>query len=112
MSRMTDFLREDTPPTEFYPLSLHDALPISTQRADRRRALRCERARASRADLAAACCRTQRRRTAARRSEEHTSELQSRLHLVCRLPLEKKKRRATAPVQRAEGFPAPVETTQ
>src|SRR5687768_4061629 len=26
------------------------------------------------------------------RSEEHTSELQSRLHLVCRLPLEKKKR--------------------
>src|SRR2546429_1110424 len=29
--------------------------------------------------------------TAARRSEEHTSELQSRLHLVCRLLLEKKK---------------------
>src|SRR2546422_6231908 len=29
-----------------------------------------------------------------RRSEEHTSELQSRLHLVCRLLLEKKKRRA------------------
>src|SRR2546429_4701632 len=28
---------------------------------------------------------------AARRSEEHTSELQSRLHLVCRLLLEKKK---------------------
>src|SRR2546429_5773070 len=28
-----------------------------------------------------------------RRSEEHTSELQSRLHLVCRLLLEKKKRR-------------------
>src|SRR2546429_7251604 len=31
--------------------------------------------------------------TRARRSEEHTSELQSRLHLVCRLLLEKKKRR-------------------
>src|SRR2546429_6991600 len=31
----------------------------------------------------------------ARRSEEHTSELQSRLHLVCRLLLEKKKRRPT-----------------
>src|SRR2546429_5944488 len=30
--------------------------------------------------------------TAARRSEEHTSELQSRLHLVCRLLLEKKKK--------------------
>src|SRR2546422_2662629 len=31
-----------------------------------------------------------RREPAARRSEEHTSELQSRLHLVCRLLLEKK----------------------
>src|SRR2546422_8483969 len=31
-------------------------------------------------------------RLAVRRSEEHTSELQSRLHLVCRLLLEKKKR--------------------
>src|SRR2546422_5499841 len=30
-------------------------------------------------------------REVARRSEEHTSELQSRLHLVCRLLLEKKK---------------------
>src|SRR2546422_7893424 len=30
------------------------------------------------------------------RSEEHTSELQSRLHLVCRLLLEKKKKQATA----------------
>src|SRR2546422_7196816 len=29
--------------------------------------------------------------TSSRRSEEHTSELQSRLHLVCRLLLEKKK---------------------
>src|SRR2546422_2805564 len=34
-----------------------------------------------------------RRRRAATRSEEHTSELQSRLHLVCRLLLEKKKKR-------------------
>src|SRR2546422_8474720 len=33
-----------------------------------------------------------RERTAERRSEEHTSELQSRLHLVCRLLLEKKKK--------------------
>src|SRR2546422_5181562 len=31
------------------------------------------------------------RRRRGRRSEEHTSELQSRLHLVCRLLLEKKK---------------------
>src|SRR2546422_5176613 len=33
------------------------------------------------------------------RSEEHTSELQSRLHLVCRLLLEKKKRIAREPMQ-------------
>src|SRR2546422_7549517 len=40
---------------------------------------------------------------AATRSEEHTSELQSRLHLVCRLLLEKKKhdRRATCEGHRA-----------
>src|SRR2546422_1860223 len=31
------------------------------------------------------------------RSEEHTSELQSRLHLVCRLLLEKKKKKETSP---------------
>src|SRR2546429_8832596 len=31
------------------------------------------------------------------RSEEHTSELQSRLHLVCRLLLEKKKKKHTTP---------------
>src|SRR5687768_17820298 len=36
------------------------------------------------------CCRTQGRVGLALRSEEHTSELQSRLHLVCRLLLEKK----------------------
>src|SRR2546422_4673008 len=38
-----------------------------------------------------------RHRSAARRSEEHTSELQSRLHLVCRLLLEKKKKNDNAP---------------
>src|SRR2546429_4604596 len=37
--------------------------------------------------------------TRSRRSEEHTSELQSRLHLVCRLLLEKKKKHPTAPRQ-------------
>src|SRR2546422_1779440 len=37
----------------------------------------------------------------ARRSEEHTSELQSRLHLVCRLLLEKKKKRLQAHIARA-----------
>src|SRR2546429_3525998 len=36
-----------------------------------------------------------------RRSEEHTSELQSRLHLVCRLLLEKKKKPRTSSFQRS-----------
>src|SRR2546422_5568753 len=34
------------------------------------------------------------------RSEEHTSELQSRLHLVCRLLLEKKKKKTTPPARK------------
>src|SRR2546422_3709185 len=38
-----------------------------------------------------------RRRRPLSRSEEHTSELQSRLHLVCRLLLEKKKKKSTLP---------------
>src|SRR2546429_1007853 len=41
--------------------------------------------------------------TRAKRSEEHTSEPQSRLHLVCRLLLEKKKSLATPPVLRLPG---------
>src|SRR3989442_6428300 len=36
-----------------------------------------------------------------RRSEEHTSELQSRPHLVCRLLLEKKKKQNLGPVSKA-----------
>src|SRR2546429_3241326 len=39
------------------------------------------------------------RRHGVRRSEEHTSELQSRLHLVCRLLLEKKKKKKYVDVQ-------------
>src|SRR2546422_5961360 len=44
----------------------------------------------------------------AQRSEEHTSELQSRLHLVCRLLLEKKK---TAPGHSGESCPTPPQST-
>src|SRR5439155_21337448 len=72
--------------TAIYTLSLHDALPIfsiSTTRGSRsstpRRSFRTVRARTSRIP------------TVLVRSEEHTSELQSRGHLVCRLLLEKKK---------------------
>src|SRR2546422_2814672 len=71
------FFFNDTATTEIYTLSLHDALPILDPRAGRR-ALSRGRHRA-------------RRRGPSSRSEEHTSELQSRLHLVCRLLLEKKK---------------------
>src|SRR5205809_6351351 len=71
----------DTAPTKSYTLSLHDALPI------------CE-AEWQALQLGAAALREvgvgQLRGPRPLRSEEHTSELQSRLHLVCRLLLEKK----------------------
>src|SRR2546422_1693444 len=79
------FFFNDTATTEIYTLSLHDALPISA----RKRALHCRFSGRRRAAASAANPR------AAARSEEHTSELQSRLHLVCRLLLEKKKKKKT-----------------
>src|SRR3712207_7925273 len=93
------FFFNDTATTEIYTLSLHDALPIS----------RCGRGcsctpggacsspsswcwhcgsrawAATRVCCSASCSRCR------SRSEEHTSELQSRQYLVCRLLLEKKK---------------------
>src|SRR2546429_2955928 len=81
------FFFNDTATTEIYTLSLHDALPISA--LERGAALAGVSVEAGRRDAAANI------RAAAAllraRSEEHTSELQSRLHLVCRLLLEKKK---------------------
>src|SRR5205823_10051352 len=103
--RQRRFLSPTTPaPTEIHPLSLHDALPISgagrlravpgrdrfgqrrhrvDERPGRNRVL--ESARESR-------FRPGRSSTRWRRSEEHTSELQSLAYLVCRLLLEKKKK--------------------
>src|SRR2546422_2228651 len=74
------FFFNDTATTEIYTLSLHDALPICAHLGGRggRAALRRPGRRRARGEEA--------------RSEEHTSELQSRLHLVCRLLLEKKKK--------------------
>src|SRR3989304_1665499 len=69
------FFFNDTATTEIYTLSLHDALPISSGRS-----FDGEPTVSSRIGTAAP----------SPRSEEHTSELQSRLHLVCRLLLEKK----------------------
>src|SRR2546428_7951754 len=73
------FFFNDTATTEIYTLSLHDALPICRDR-DRSR---------GRVLLAGGREGDER---AERRSEEHTSELQSRSDLVCRLLLEKKKK--------------------
>src|SRR5262245_63418338 len=72
------------PPAEIYTLSLHDALPISVRRVLPRRRPRDRRPPGSHGVAGNQPL----RRT---RSEEHTSELQSLRHLVCRLLLEKKK---------------------
>src|SRR3712207_8310626 len=89
------FFFNDTATTEIYTLSLHDALPISQGGGHRRRARRGHRrlppnptglthhGRRDHPDS--------RRDDRPDRSEEHTSELQSRQYLVCRLLLEKKK---------------------
>src|SRR3712207_8586477 len=100
------FFFNDTATTEIYTLSLHDALPICF-------ALAAAQARmvpvrlmamvwaktsgscsASRRITPAALTRTSRRSSGptTARSEEHTSELQSRQYLGCRLLLEKKKK--------------------
>src|SRR5439155_23299090 len=87
------FLFADTPPTMIYTLSLHDALPISAMMRLRVLAILMP-ALAMLALLPAlgdAAAAGQRALVLEIRSEEHTSELQSRGHLVCRLLLEKKK---------------------
>src|SRR2546422_7737056 len=75
------FFFNDTATTEIYTLSLHDALPISSAPAGRSPAARASPGPRPRCNPRLS------------RSEEHTSELQSRLHLVCRLLLEKKKKK-------------------
>src|SRR6267142_7033227 len=70
------FFFNDTATTEIYTLSLHDALPISAPPTS--------------PTCMPACCRLR-----VPRSEEHTSELQSHVNLVCRLLLEKKKKAHT-----------------
>src|SRR5258705_7808094 len=77
----SDVFFNDTAPTEIYTLSLHDPLPI------------CSLVSASPDDCRSATLATTTglvSRAWQSRSEEHTSELQSLRHLVCRLLLEKK----------------------
>src|SRR3712207_8658411 len=100
---MLFFFFNDTATTEIYTLSLHDALPISRQevgRAQARREARPREAGPGPQALGEGARPEEDRRqahleegvlTVAKRSEEHTSELQSRQYLVCRLLLEKKK---------------------
>src|SRR5690606_41881400 len=88
------FFFTDTPPTEIYTLSLHDALPIYEEYAERPgffgRSQRRGGAEGVTHFLRHSHAGEAGRGTAVR-SEEHTSELQSRENLVCRLLLEKKK---------------------
>src|SRR2546422_11501269 len=89
------FFFNDTATTEIYTLSLHDALPIFGPSVDFPITPK-EHGTAFLFEHRHLWLRSRRQVAIARvrheRSEEHTSELQSRLHLVCRLLLEKKKR--------------------
>src|SRR5258708_34194640 len=88
-SRSLLFFFNDTATTEIYTLSLHDALPISAA-AKPDQHLRHQRV--SGQGQTGHRRRLVPRGRQSRRSEEHTSELQSPDHLVCRLLLEKKKK--------------------
>src|SRR5947199_5638285 len=87
------------PTPEIHPLSLHDALPIS------RRApaslhpctlFRGQRFALTISALPSSVCVSPSSGLGRARSEEHTSELQSLRHLVCRLLLEKKKKKISS----------------
>src|SRR5260370_15715790 len=84
------FFFNDTATTEIYTLSLHDALPIWFGYLPHRNH-RASEYLAAALPLGFQVRGCQEPRGRAARSEEHTSELQSHLNLVCRLLLEKKK---------------------
>src|SRR5687768_17786007 len=107
---MMCFFVNDTATAEIYTLSLHDALPILDEdridvygtdaklSIDRYRSLRVEVVPAAAGGaIGFAVTRFVGELAALPRSEEHTSELQSRLHLVCRLLLEKKNKICAPP---------------
>src|SRR3712207_8472848 len=92
------FFFNDTATTEIYTLSLHDALPISArapsagQPASGPWRWRPRSASPRGSPPRGSVARPSGPHSGAWRSEEHTSELQSRQYLVCRLLLEKKKK--------------------
>src|SRR5260370_13708382 len=86
------FFFNDTATTEIYTLSLHDAFRSPSWEASSAGSLRLRAPRSAPSSVPPS------------RSEEHTSELQSHLNLVCRLLLEKKKSR---PSIRRSAPPAP-----
>src|SRR5438045_6196996 len=86
-SSLSFFFSHDTATPEIYTLSLHDALPISVAITPDSRIV--PEPGPLRPEPVASVPDTR------SRSEEHTSELQSLRHLVCRLLLEKKKKKTT-----------------
>src|SRR3712207_9238323 len=87
------FFFNDTATTEIYTLSLHDALPISNDAGDTLKGSYGKDMLFGGAgdDVLDGGAGADWIRGNGGRSEEHTSELQSRQYLVCRLLLEKKK---------------------
>src|SRR2546429_5533659 len=104
LSLLCFFFFNDTATTEIYTLSLHDALPICGPSAAIARGTSVRRSSWSwpravpprRTRSTGSRSRGSRCRRRGTRSEEHTSELQSRLQLVCRLLLEKKNKSRVA----------------
>src|SRR5258708_37627408 len=88
VSRSLFFFFNDTATTEIYTLSLHDALPICVEVV-----LQLFRQFLAGGLVLRIPLMTKAQATREKRSEEHTSELQSPDHIVCRLLLEKKKPR-------------------
>src|SRR5256885_11282335 len=88
------FFFNDTATTEIYTLSLHDALPISTRPPTWTASTHQIKLPTS--------SRASRRPGLIPRSEEHTSELQSPCNLVCRLLLEKKKKKTISQLKHTD----------
>src|SRR3712207_8283516 len=84
------FFFNDTATTEIYTLALHDALPISTNRSPVHVPTPTRNTTVPAAVPSPVVSVSRQMSGRPGRSEEHTSELQSRQYLVCRLLLEKK----------------------